>query len=133
MGFYWAEQRVRFLLLLIMLVSLTTACSPEESNIQRGKQLFNQKHLGKNNVIGCVACHSIKPGQTIVGPSLAGLSIRAPYLVAGESAEEYIRHSIINPDAHIVEGFLPAVMFSHYAQELSQEEIDALVGYLSQL
>ena len=83
--------------------------------------------------MGCVSCHSIKPNQVIVGPSLAGLSLRAPYLVTGETSVEYIKNSIINPDAYVVDGFLPAIMYSHYEQVLSSEEIDALVAYLSQL
>ncbi len=115
---------------------LITACSPEkntEDTVKQGEKLFNQKHIGKNKVVGCVACHSIKPNQVIIGPSLAGLSIRAAHLVAGESAQQYIKNSIINPDAYIVEGYLPAVMFSHYVDELSEAEIDELVNYLSQL
>ncbi len=109
------------------------ACGSEGKLIEQGEILFNKKHLGKNKVIGCVACHSIKASQVIVGPSLAGLSIRAPHLVEGESAEEYIQNAILNPDAYIVEGFLPATMFAHYSQELSKDELRALVKYLSQL
>ena len=125
------------ILIALILTVLLAACESEKSlendTIKQGKVLFNQKHLGKNKAIGCVLCHSIKPGQVIVGPSLAGLRHRAPYLVAGESAEQYIKTSIINPDAFIVNGFLPAIMFSHYAQELSNEEINALVKYLALL
>ena len=112
---------------------LLSACSSKQSAVEQGEKLFKQAHIGKNKVIGCIACHSIKPNQIIIGPSLAGLSIRAPHLIIGESAQVYIKNSIINPDAHIVEGFLPAIMFSHYYQELSQSEINALVEYLVQL
>ncbi len=110
-----------------------TACSPEKNTVKQGEKLFNLKHLGKSQVMGCVSCHSIKPNQVIVGPSLAGLSLRAPYLVTGDTSVEYIKNSIINPDAYVVDGFLPAIMYSHYEQVLSSEEIDALVAYLSQL
>lgn len=115
------------------MITLLCACTSEKDAIKQGEVLFNQKHIGKNNVIGCVACHSTTPGQVIVGPSLAGLKIRAPYLVEGESAQEYIKNSIINPDAFIVNGFLPAIMYSHYSQELSQKELNSLIKYLSQL
>ena len=121
------------ILISLILGMFLVACDAEKDAVKQGKQIFNQKHIGKNRVIGCVACHSTKPGQVIVGPSLAGLKYRAPYLVEGESAEEYIKNSIINPDAFIVNGFLPATMYSHYARELSSDEINALVGYLSQL
>ncbi len=112
---------------------LLTGCSPEKDIVKQGETLFNKTHIGKNNVMGCVACHSVAAGQQIVGPSLAGLKDRAAYMVEGKSAEAYIKQSIINPDAFIVEGFMPATMFSHYKTELSSEEIDALVAYLSQL
>lgn len=112
------------------------ACSPEKPEgdiVKQGEKLFKQKHIGKNKVLGCIACHSLTAGQVIIGPSLAGLSIRAPHLVEGESAQEYITTAIVNPDAYIVEGFLPATMSAHYSQELSKEQIEALVKYLSQL
>lgn len=122
---------MKILWLLIFL--FISGCSPEQSAVEHGEKLFKQKYIGENNVVGCVACHSTKQGQVIIGPSLAGLAIRAPYLVAGESGQEYIKNSITNPDAYIVEGFLPAVMFAHYSQVLSPAEIDALVEYLYQL
>lgn len=120
-------------LLTLVFCIILLGCASEKDAVKQGEALFKQKHIGKNKVIGCILCHSITPGQLIVGPSLAGLKHRAAYLVEGESAEEYIKNSIINPDAFIVNGFLPATMFAHYSQELSAEEIDALVKYLSQL
>lgn len=122
-------MKVLYLLVLFFIV----ACSSEQDAQQQGEQLFNKTHLGKNKVIGCVLCHSIKPDQVIVGPSLAGLSVRAPHLVAGQSAAEYIKNSIINPDAFVVGGYLPGTMYAHYRQELSKSEIDALVAYLLKL
>ncbi len=124
--------------ILLLACVLLIACSPNQekvikSTIKQGELLFMQKHIGKSKVVGCIACHSIKPNQVIIGPSLAGLSIRAPHLVEGETAQQYIKNSIINPDAYIVKGFLPAVMFSHYSEELSEQEIDSLVQYLSKL
>ncbi len=122
-------MKALFLLSFIFLV----ACSTSSDDVKAGEKLFNQKHIGKNNVIGCVACHSTKPDQVIVGPSLSGLGVRAPHLVEGQTGKEYIKNSIINPDAFVVGGYMPATMFSHYAQELSADEIDLLVQYLSQL
>jgi len=135
MDFQTIHQRISQLICLVIFAVFLTSCSSDDrvDSIKQGQILFNQKHIGKNKVIGCVACHSIKPGQKIIGPSLAGLSLRAPYLIPGKTAEDYIRESIVNPDAYIVAGFLPAIMFPHYAQELRPEEIDNLVAYLSHL
>jgi len=110
----------------------TSQITPTEL-LQQGEKLFQQKHLGKNKMIGCVLCHSIKKGEVIIGPSLAGLSLRAGHIVAGQTAKQYIKTSIINPDAHIVDGFLPSTMLSGYKEALSENELNALIAYLLQL
>ena len=119
-------------LFLIPLLFLLTCCN-ESSLIKEGKYLFKSLHLGKNNVVGCISCHTTKSEVVTVGPSLSGLALRADKIVKNMSAKEYIRQSIVNPDAYVVSGYSPAVMFSHYQEELSEAEIDALVVYLLQL
>jgi cytochrome c2 len=130
-------------LFTLVIFIILSACS-DESNadkkiqnminlVDQGKIIFNKKHLGKDKVIGCVLCHSVKTGQVIIGPSLAGLSIRAPHIVKGETADQYIRNAITNPDAYIVKGFTPAIMLSNYESMLTKDEVDALVAYLMTL
>ena len=46
------------------------------------------------------------------------------------TAEEYIRQSIIEPEAHTVEGFTAAVMYPNDAEDLTDQQIDDLVAYL---
>ncbi len=84
-------------------------------------------------MVGCISCHSLKTDVTTVGPSLYGINLRADKLVAGLTAQQYIKESIINPDAYLVSGYEPAVMFAHYKQELSEAEINAIVAYLLNL
>jgi mono/diheme cytochrome c family protein len=72
---------------------------------------------------GCVACHTTD-GSVLVGPSWAGLSDRAD--------EDYIRQSILDPGAVIVEGF-DDLMPKTYADILSPDDLDALVAYLMSL
>jgi mono/diheme cytochrome c family protein len=69
----------------------------------RGEQLFAQqvKQASGSNA-SCRACHSLVPGETLTGPSLAGVATRAETRVAGETAEQYIRQSIQQPNAFIV-------------------------------
>lgn len=123
----------KFILIVSISVLLQACQSIESQSIEQGKKLFNQVHIGKNNVIGCISCHSLKPEIATVGPSLFGLNLRAEYLVPNLNAQQYIKQSIINPDAYIVSGYSPAIMFAHYEDELTQEEIDALVQYLRKL
>jgi mono/diheme cytochrome c family protein len=69
----------------------------------RGEQLFAQqvKQASGSNA-SCKACHSLVPGEVLTGPSLAGVASRAGTRVAGESAEQYIRASIQQPNAFLV-------------------------------
>jgi mono/diheme cytochrome c family protein len=54
-------------------------------------------------------------------------------MVSGQSAEAYLRESIVDPDAYVVEGFTPGIMPSNYRTQLSDEQITDLVVYLMSL
>ncbi len=89
----------------------------------RGELLFTQQ--------GCFACHSVD-GSSGSGPTMQGLSMSERPLADGTSAtadENYLRESIINPSAQVVEGFAP-VMPGQYGATLTTEEIDALIAYI---
>ena len=97
---------------------------------ERGKEIFFASKIGEGT--GCRLCHSIKPDEVIVGPSLAGIATRAATRVPGMSAEEYIRQSITHPDAYIVPGF-DNKMPSYISEGLSQQDLDDLVAFLMTL
>ncbi len=99
-------------------------------NAANGEKLFNQATIGPNSSPGCVTCHSLEEGVVVVGPSQAGLAARAAQRVAGESAEEYLHNSIVNPNAYLVEGFAEGVMYQNYGAELTEEQLNDLVAYL---
>ncbi|UCC54500.1 MAG: hypothetical protein JSV68_11150, partial [Anaerolineaceae bacterium] len=63
----------------------------------------------------------------------AGLGNRAGSYKEGMSAEEYLRESIVDPDAHFVEGFTPGVMYQNYATELKASELNDLIAYMMTL
>ena len=50
---------------------------------------------------------------------------------AGKPVDEYVRESIVDPDAYVVPGYQKGVMPGTFGDSLSKEEIDALVAYLS--
>jgi mono/diheme cytochrome c family protein len=80
---------------------------------------------------GCVACHTITGISTgTVGPVLDGVATRAGSRVAGLTAEEYIRQSIREPSAYVVDGFEDGIMPQTFADTLSQAQIDSLVAFL---
>ncbi len=128
----------RFSVILILLVGLAlVACGGSENEaagdrdpVQYGEELYNGTAIGAASSPGCITCHSLEEGVRIVGPSHAGLGARAGTVVAGQTAAEYLKESIVNPDAHITEGFAPGTMYGNYDNELTGEQIDALVAYM---
>jgi len=78
---------------------------------------------------GCTACHTIQgvPGAVgMVGPELTNVAINAVTRTSLD-AEAYIRQSILEPSAFIVEGFPPAMPAGLVGEG---PELDALVQYL---
>lgn len=90
-----------------------------------GLELFEERVVGANP--GCVTCHSLEENVTLVGPSL--FAIESP--VAGLTTAEYVRQSIIEPDAFVVDGFVAGQMFPGWDQYLTPEQIDSLVTLLT--
>lgn len=95
-------------------------------NPEAGKALFAQQTIG--SVPGCVTCHSLD-GSKLVGPSMQGIGTRAGSEVQGQSAEQFIHTSIVDPNAHITEGYTAGVMPS-FKDALSDAQINDLVAYL---
>ena len=80
---------------------------------------------------GCTACHSTT-GGIIVGPTWQNLFGKTETLDDGSQVvvdEAYIRESILNPRAKIVQGFQP-VMPSF---TLSDGDIEALIAFIKSL
>ncbi|MDA1279847.1 MAG: cytochrome c oxidase subunit II [Chloroflexi bacterium] len=77
----------------------------------------------------CSNCHSTTDIK-IVGPGLAGIGDRAGSRVPGLGVDEYIKQSLTDPAAYVVDDY-PAVMtdWGH----LGTETIEALVTYLKTL
>lgn len=121
------------ILFVLVLGLLLTACGGGggDSATKAGEDLFNQAVVGVN--AGCVTCHSVDAGVVIVGPSLAGVGTRAATTVAGQSAEDYLRESITDPNAYLNEGYEKDVMPTNWTDQLTSEQIDQLVDYLMTL
>jgi len=65
-----------------------------------------------------------------LGPSLATVGTEAGNRVAATSAVDYLRESIVAPDAHIVEGFASGLMPPAYGDELTEQQVTDLVAFL---
>ncbi len=133
-------MRKTLLILLLVLSLALVACGGGDSgssdaggsvgNAANGEKLFAQATIGTRSAPGCITCHSLEPGVVMTGPSQHGVGLRAAGRVPGLSAEEYLRQSIVNPNAYVVEGFDAGVMYMTYEAELSEQEINDLVAYL---
>ena len=77
---------------------------------------------------GCGGCHAFSPAGTDaeVGPSLDGVD------PGGAPLEEFLRESIVDPNAEVASGYQPDVMPATYESSLSDEQLDALVQYLAE-
>ena len=68
--------------------------------------------------------------MTLVGPSMATIGADAGSRVAGMSAEDYLRQSILEPDANIADGFSAGIMPKALATELSEQQVNDLVAFM---
>lgn len=95
------------------------------SSIEFGKQLFTNQ--------GCSTCHSID-GSTLIGPSLLGKFGSKEKLTSGTSItidDNYIRESLVDPNAKVVEGFTPVM--PTYKGRLNDKQITSLIDYIKSL
>lgn len=95
-------------------------------SVANGEKLFKETMIGSQ--AGCATCHSLD-GSKLVGPTMQGIATRAGKEVAGKSAEEYLKESILSPNAHVVKDYVQGVMQS-YEKDLSAQQLADLVAYL---
>lgn len=119
--------RLRTWVLLVAGAVFLAACTSSPSPVppgsaERGRALFESPKAQ------CFTCHTVGGGK-LVGPDLAGVADRAGERVPNQSAEEYVRTSILDPGAYVVEGF-PDAMPRNLGRQLTSAEIDGLVAYL---
>jgi cytochrome c2 len=81
----------------------------------------------------CSSCHYVDSEQMLVGPGMLGLGGIAGERVSGESAVEYLRHSILAPNDYVVEGYPAMVMPQNYGDSLTEEDINDLIAYMLSL
>ena len=96
----------------------------EESPVQTGEKLFS--------TFDCVNCHATGARQR--GPQLGGLYGTEVMLQDGSTVkfdENYIRESIINPNAKVVRGY--AAVMPTFRGQISEEQILALIAYIRSL
>ena len=92
------------------------------SSVEIGQSIYGKQ---------CIACHSLTD-QKVIGPGFLGVFGRQRELESGEvvtADENYLRESILNPNAKIVKGYPKGVMVT-YAGQLSEEQLMGLIDFL---
>ena len=95
------------------------------SSVDFGKNLFTQQ--------GCNACHTVD-GKPLVGPTLFkkfGLTEKFTDGTSVKIDENYIRESLMDPNAKVVAGFPPVM--PTYKGRLTDKQVNALIDYLKSL
>lgn len=93
--------------------------------VELGEQLISRN--------ACDTCHSTD-GTVLQGPTFQGMFGSESALASGETVtvdENYVRESILDPQAEIHEGFQPVM--PSFAGTLNDRQIDAIIEYLKTL
>lgn len=89
---------------------------------ERGKELVETS--------GCLACHSLD-GARKIGPTFKGMYGHTVELADGKTAaadDNYIRESILDPNARVVKGFQPVM--PTFKGQLKDDDVTAVIAYL---
>jgi len=101
-------------------------CQAQENiNVCWGQQLYRTS--------GCAACHNIDGIAQAPAPNFRGLFGRTEQLADGSSIhvdENYLRESVLQPQAKVVQGYANVVMPPF---RLSDNQIDAVIAYIQSL
>jgi cytochrome c oxidase subunit 2 len=103
----------------------TIAAADSLTGKDRGAMLYEKQ--------GCSTCHSTD-GSPKVGPSWKGIFGKMESMTSGSAMkvdENYLRESMMDPQAHIVMGFAPAM--PTYQGKLSDKDIDGLIEFIKSL
>ncbi len=98
-----------------------------EDPIELGRALFRMR--------GCAQCHSVDGSATGKAPSLKGVAGRMEQLVGGDQVladDEYLRESIMSPQAKLVQGWEGAYMPT-FRGRLDDRQLNALIDYIKSI
>ena len=95
----------------------TTTAEEPSGSAEAGRTVFEDQ--------GCGSCHTFASAGSsgTVGPNLGEV-------LAGKDAA-FIRESIVDPNAEVASGFSAGVMPQNYGDQLSPQQLDDLVAFLS--
>jgi mono/diheme cytochrome c family protein len=99
-------------------------------DISAGEELFNKRFAEVGHSLSCSSCHTLDGNDSRDAPSLAGISAVAADRVDEMPDIDYLRQSIVDPNAFRVTGEWASPMPNKYSDVLSEDEIDNLIAFL---
>ncbi len=90
--------------------------------------MYNTNLEGVRKKHVCSDCHSLDRTQ-VYAPSFMEISEHWSEQAEGMTVEEYVRQSIVDPQAHI-EGDFPYAMPLNYGKVLAEDQIGDLIAFL---
>ncbi|HEU5014751.1 MAG TPA: c-type cytochrome [Roseiflexaceae bacterium] len=132
---YSPAPPITLLLGAAILLMLSGCGGPTAGDPEAGRKLFNGEELiADGNLDSCNSCHAdTVDGQSRLGPNLSNIGLRAGRTVPGQSTEDYLRTSIIDPDAFLSGGFQEGIMPRDYGRALTPQQINDLIAYMETL
>jgi hypothetical protein len=111
-----------------------TAQTPQPGELYKKFDIELAKQTIK--IQGCLDCHRLDGQGSRVGPDLDRIGLRAEELfqkLGFDSAPDFVRQSLLDPDAYVEPGFPKGIMPKTYGDKLRASEFENLVKYLSSL
>ena len=118
--------------LLLLAACGTPTDSSHVGDAANGQKLFiGEIPIADGSGPACNMCHAVQPDQpTTIGPNLSNVGNRAATTIEGMSAEEYLRTSVIDPDAYLAGGFQEGIHWRGYKQALTPQQVNDLIAYM---
>lgn len=121
------KKQLIITILIFIFSVIFSACGG--GNAKAGEELYSSR-LEINGYNPCYGCHTLD-GTEKAAPSYLGLAERAATRVEGMTAEDYLKESIVDPEAFVVEEFKFHIpMPTDFGEMLTEKQIDDLVAFL---
>jgi cytochrome c553 len=127
-----AIRRASLCAVWILALLALVACAGRAPDPERGRQLFGGEITMPGGNLACIECHPVAVGEisAVMGQNLSNIGGRAAETVPGQSAEEYLRLAIVDPDTYLSGGFQDGIHPRAYKDALSDADVADLVAYM---
>ena len=117
---------------LLLAVLLGGCGAPPAGDPVSGQKLFaGETPIGGGDAPSCAQCHAVEAGESAgPGPNLSNIGNRAATTIQGMAPQEYLRASIVDPDAYLAGDWQEGIHWRGYGNVLTSQQLNDLVAYL---